>query len=92
MFGFTSMFSLPPILTLVPVVSKIKRVKCPWTMYLKMTKKRGMHSAAVRLRITFRETTLLMVRVPRLCGAYRDSFPIDDEDDEDEGELSGSDE
>jgi hypothetical protein len=66
------MLSLPPILTLVTVVSKIKRVKWPWIMYLKMTKKRGKHSAAVRLKIAFRETTLLLVLVSWLCGAYRD--------------------
>ena len=65
----TLMLSLPPILTLVPVVSRIKRVKCLWIMYPKTTMRRGTHSAAVRFKIAFRETTLLMVCFPWLCGA-----------------------
>jgi len=61
---YVRVYSLPPILTLVPVVSKIKRINCPWTMYLKMTQKRGTHSAAIRFKIAFRVRTLLLVRVP----------------------------
>jgi len=62
--SYVRVYSLPPILTLVPVVSRIKRVKCPWIMYLKMTKKRGTHSAAAWFKIASRKATLLMVRVP----------------------------
>jgi ankyrin repeat protein len=48
-FGFTLTWSLlPSVLRLIPIVSKTRRVKCPWTMYLKMTQKRETHSAAIR--------------------------------------------
>jgi ankyrin repeat protein len=72
-FGFTLSWTLlPSILTVLPVVSKTRRVMCPWTMYLKKTQKRETHSAAIRFKVASLGMTLLMVRVPWLFGACQD--------------------
>lgn len=59
------------ILTLLPAVLKTKRVRYLCTMYLRTTRKRGTHSAAIRPKVVSRRPTLLMVCIPWLYERYQ---------------------
>lgn len=72
LFVFPLILSLlSSILTLLPAVLKTKQVRYLCTMYLRTTRKRGTHSAAIRPKVVSRRPTLLMVCIPWLYERYQ---------------------